>query len=107
MRKHALNLAEVLVELQLRAGDPANVRDPLAAIRVYLAEQAGHEEARVLRLVIGGLMSGRVSLRVDDLAILTPAGAQLAAALVDARLSGVYADAEWRSAALSLVSPSH
>lgn len=51
-----LNLAGVLVELQRRAGGPANVRDPIAATRGYLAEQASPDEARVLRLVIGGLL---------------------------------------------------
>lgn len=100
-----MDTATFIAELQRIAGTPANVRDPLAAVRAYL-DNAGEDEARALRLVIGALLSGRADLEKADLQAFTPEGAQLAAALVDARLRGLYSDAEWRSAAFYLVSPS-
>lgn len=97
-----MNAARFLVELQLRAGGPRDVRDPLAAAKVYL-ESAREDEVRALRLVIGALLSGRADLEEADLRAFTPEGAQLAAALIDAQMRGLYNDSEWRSALLRLV----
>jgi len=100
-----MDAARFVVELQLRAGIPADVRDPIAAVRVYL-DRADEDEAQALRLLIGVLLSGRGDFDEATLTVLTPGGAQLAAALVQARLNGLYSDAEWRSAAFYLVPPS-
>lgn len=93
-----MNFAAFLVELQIRAGGPADVRDPLEAAAAYLAERSNLEEARALRLVIGALLAGHADFDEADLSVFTPEGAQLAAALVDARLRGLCSTSDWRSA---------
>jgi hypothetical protein len=51
-------------------------------------------------------VSGSGIFSRDDVQTLSPAGAQLAAALIDAQLCDFYTDRQWRSAALSLLPPS-
>ena len=97
-----VDAARFFIELQTRAGAPADVRDPLTAARAYL-DNACEDEARALRLVIGALLSGRADLEEADLWTFTPEGARLAAALIDAQMRGLYKDSEWRSALLRLV----
>ncbi len=99
-----MNTARFLIEVQRVAGRPADVRDPLAVAKAFLAACPLSPEAQVLRRLIRALVSGRGMFGRDDLEALSPEGARLAAALVDAQMRALYAEKAWRSAALSLVS---
>ncbi len=101
-----MNTARFLIEAQRAAGRPADVRDPLAVAKAFLAACPMSPEAQVIRRLIRALVSGWGLFSRDDLRTLSPEGAQLAAALVDAQLQAFYTDRQWRSAALSLLPPS-
>jgi hypothetical protein len=98
-----MELAALLGELQHRVAGRAKVRDPLSAARRYLAEHASATDASVLRRLVFALMWGRVKVHAADLACFTTDGALIAAALIDARLRGLYPDTEWRAAVLALI----
>lgn len=98
-----MNAARFLLEVQRQAGQPADVRDPLAIAKAFISAYPVSQEAQVLRRLIRALVSGSGLFSRDDLQTLSPAGAQLAAALVDAQLCALYTDRQWRSAALSLL----
>lgn len=97
-----MELAALLRELKYRAGGPPNISDPLSAARRYLSEQASDAEARMLRRLLAVLMWGRAKVHEADLACFTANGALIAAALIDARLRGLYPYADWRTAILAL-----
>lgn len=101
-----MNAARFLIEVQRHAGRPADVRDPLAVARAFIAAYPTSQEAQVIRRLIRALLSGCGLFSRGDVQTLSPAGAQLAAALVDAQLRDFYTDKQWRSAALSLLPPS-
>lgn len=101
-----MNAARFLIEVQHRASRPADVRDPLAVAKAFISAYPTSQEAQVIRRLIRALVSGWGLFSRDDLQTLSPAGAQLAAALVEAHFLDLYTDRQWRSAALSLVSPS-
>ena len=98
-----MNAARFLIEVQRHAGHPADVRDPLAIAKAFISAYPTSPEAQVLRRLIRALVSGFGLFSRADLQTLSPKGAQLAAALVDAQLRDLYTDKQWRSAALSLV----
>lgn len=98
-----MNTARFLIEVQRLAGQIADVRDPLAVTRTFISTCPTSQEAQVLRRLIRALVSGRGMFGREDLEALSPEGAQLAAALVDAHMLALYSEKAWRSAALSLV----
>ncbi len=99
-----VNTARFLIEVQRKAGQPADVRDPLAVTRTFISSYPTSQEAQVLRHLVRALVSGRGMFGTDDLEALSPEGAQLAAALIDSQMRALYTEKAWRSAALSLVS---
>jgi hypothetical protein len=99
-----LNTARFLIEVQRRAGRPADVRDSLAVTKAFIAAYPTSPEAQVLRRLIRALVTGSGLFSREDVQSLSPKGAQLAAALVDAQFRDFYTEKQWRSAALSLVS---
>ena len=101
-----MNAARFLIEVQRQAGQPADVRDPLAVARAFIAACPTSQEAQVLRRLLRALVSGWGLFSRGDLLALSPDCAQLASALIDAQLRDFYTDKQWRSAALSLVPPS-
>ena len=98
-----MNAARFLIEVQRRAGSPANVRDPLAIARFFIWSCPTLPEAQVLKRLIRALLAGTGHFTRDDLNALTPEGFQLASALIAAQLLNLYTDRQWRAAALSLV----
>lgn len=98
-----MDAARFLVEVQRKAGQPTDVRDPLATAKAYLGTHPDTQNAQMLRRVIRTLVSWRGMFNRADLDDLTPYSARLAAALIDAHLRGFYSENEWRSAALSSV----
>ena len=100
-----MNAARFLIEVQRQAGSPADVRDPLAIAKAFIASYPTSLEAQVLRRLIRALVSGWGHFSRDDLLALSLQGKQLAAALIDAQLRAFYTDRQWRSAALSLLPP--
>jgi hypothetical protein len=100
-----MNAARFLIEVQRHAGRPADLRDPLSVAKMFISSCPTSQEAQVLRRLIRALVSGSGLFSRDDLQALSPESAQLAAALIDARFRDFYTDKQWRSAALSLVSP--
>jgi len=94
-----MDAARFLLEIQRKAGQPADVRDPLAVARTFLRSCPDTPGAHGLRRVIRALVSGRGMFTQADLDALTEDYAGLAPALVDAHLRGVYSENEWRSAA--------
>lgn len=97
-----MDTARFLIEVQRKAGQPADVRDPLAVTRVFLGACSDGSEATVLRRLIRALVSGRGLFSRADIDALTNYGARLGAALIDAHLRGFYKDAEWRAAMLAV-----
>lgn len=100
-----MNTARFLIEVQRHAGRAADVRDPLAIARAFISAYPTSPEALVLRRLIRALVSGIGLFSRDDVRALSPAGAQLAAALIDAQLRALYTENQWRSAALSFLPP--
>lgn len=88
------DLAPLLVALKRRAeGVPAPCRDPLAAVRTDVASSPCTLRARVLVRIVRSL-AGHAELREPELAALKAQDSALAAALIDARIAGVYSSAE-------------
>lgn len=98
-----MNAARFLIEVQRHAGRQADVRDPLAVAKAFIAAHPTAREAQVIRRLVRALVSGWGHFSRDDLQSLSPAAAQLSAALVDAQIRDFYTYKQWRSAALSLV----
>ena len=101
-----MNAARFLIEVQRQAGRSADVRDPLAITKAFIAFYPTSPEAQVIRRLIRALVSGWGLFSRDDLQTLSLEGKRLAAALIDAQLCDFYTDRQWRSAALSLLPPS-
>ena len=100
-----MNAARFLIEVQRQAGSPADVRDPLAIAKAFISAYPTSQEAQVIRRLIRALVSGWGLFSRQDLQTLSPAGAQLAAALIEAQFRDFYTEKQWRSAALSLLPP--
>ncbi len=62
-----MDTARFLIEVQRLAGQPADVRDPLAVTRTFISTCPTSQEAQVLRRLIRALVSGRGMFGRDDL----------------------------------------
>jgi tellurite resistance protein len=72
--------------------------DPIAAARVFLTVHGDTAEAEALRRVIVAVATGCGDFHESEQWLFSQRTTAIAAALVDARLDGVYTEEEWQRA---------
>ncbi len=88
--------AAFLVTLRRRARAVSPVRDALAEARRFLDASGETREGQALRKVIETLATGTGDFDESEVWLFSAETLALAAALVEARLQGLYPDGDWR-----------
>ena len=90
-----MNAAVFLVALRRRARAESSVQDPLAEARRFLDAHGETREGQALRRVIETLTTGAGDFAESDAWLFSAETLALVAALVEARLKGLYPDGDW------------
>lgn len=90
-----MNAADFLLALGRRSRLASNARDPLAEARRFLDAHRETAEGQALRRVMDTLASGKGEFGESEVWLFSAKTAALVAALVEARIEGLYAELNW------------